>query len=128
MKHRHEKGDESLRPDALVYSNLINAVSNGGEFAHAEGLFWEMVDEYLKGNELCKPCIRHLNSVLAVWSKSDAPSAGERGEEMVLRWIRLNEEGLLDVEPDAYTFSLVLKCWYVGPRVFESFSGVRSSK
>jgi hypothetical protein len=124
MKHRFEQGDVSLRPDALLYSNLINAVSNGGGLAHAEDLLWEMVDEYLKGNELCEPRIRHLNTILAVWSRSHAPYAPERAEELLRRWLCLNDEGVLEVEPDNWTYSLVLKCWYVDSRMSVRFTNV----
>jgi pentatricopeptide repeat protein len=112
MKTRYESGDVGLRPDRLAYCNMINAASNSGGFLYAEQLLWEMVDEYLKGNATCKPCARSFNTILSVWSKSSATYAPERAEELVRRWIRLNDKGLLDIEPDGWSYSLVLKCWY----------------
>jgi pentatricopeptide repeat protein len=113
MKRRYEAGDNDLRPDVLAYSNLMNAITNSGGFAHAEDILWEMVDEYIKGNESCKPQIRNVNSILAGWAKATAPYAPERAEEIVRRWLRLNESNDISALPDSYTYCLVLKCWYV---------------
>lgn len=113
MKRRYEAGDNDLRPDVLAYSNLINAITSSGGFAHAEDILWEMVDDYIKGNESCAPQIRNVNSILAAWSKATAPYAPERAEEIVRRWLRLNESNDINAKPDSYTYCLVIKCWYV---------------
>ena len=111
MKARFEDGDEYLRPDHVAYSNLINAFAKGDGFVHAEKLLWEMVDDYLNGNDACKPRIRNLNTIIACWSRVSARHSPENAERIVGRWIRVTEETKLDTYPDSYTFSLLLKCW-----------------
>jgi len=113
MKARFDDGDEKVRPDALTYSNLINAFVKNNGYERAEDLLWEMVDDYLKGNEDCKPPIRTLNTLLAAWSNSIVSYAAERAENMVFRWLKILESTDLDVKPDMYTYNLLLKCWYV---------------
>jgi hypothetical protein len=116
MKRLVELGDEGLIPDSVAYSNLINAIVNGQGYAQAAGILWEMVDDFLKGNAKCKPRVRNLNTILATWSKSNAPHAPEQAEDIVRSWLRLNETTEMDVKPDAYTYCLLLKCWYVASR------------
>jgi len=111
MKQRYESGDTNLQPDTIVYSNLINALSKSEGFTRAEDILWEMVDDYLNGNTLCKPRIRNLNTIVAVWSKSSAPHAAIRAENVVRRWLHAMETTKLDVPPDNYTYCLLLKCW-----------------
>jgi hypothetical protein len=111
MKQRCERGDEGLAPDCVAYSNLINSIVNGQGYSRAADILWEMVDDFLKGNSKCKPRIRNLNTILAVWSKSSAPYAAERAEEIVHRWLKLNKTTEMDIKPDGYTYCLLLKCW-----------------
>jgi len=115
MKQLYEDGDEGVKPDNIAYSNLINAIAKSDGFAHAEDLLWEMVDDYINGNDKCKPRIRNLNTILAVWSKSPVPYAAEKAEAIVQRWLTAMEVTKLDVAPDNYTYCLLLKCWYVQP-------------
>lgn len=125
MKDKYDQGDKGMRPDNISYSNLINVYAKSNGFARAEEILWEMVDEFLKGNDSCKPKIRNLNTILAVWSKSTVPYAPERVEDLVRRWQRLVKTTKLDVPPDNYTYCLFLKCWYVLKR--ENSSVVRTS-
>jgi hypothetical protein len=101
-----------IRLDAIAYSNLLNIYTKTSH-ARAEDLLWEMVEDYLTGNESAKPRIRNFNTVLAMWSKSNKEQAPERAHAIVARLIELNETGELDVKPDTYTYSLLLKTWYV---------------
>ncbi|GKY94783.1 hypothetical protein MPSEU_000443400 [Mayamaea pseudoterrestris] len=116
MKYRVEQGDEELAPDTITYSNLINVIANGQGYARAADILWEMVDEFLKGNAKCKPRVRNLNTILAVWSKSYAPYAPEQAHKIVLRWLHLNETTEMTVKPDAYSYCLLLKCWSTSTR------------
>lgn len=113
MKKRFEAGDDSLKPDKMAYSNLMNAhINNKTTYNRAEDILWEMVDDYRSGNINAKPCTRNFNTVLAMWSKTPWDSeAPERSEELISRLLDLSKAGVLDVQPDKYTYSLLLKTW-----------------
>ena len=111
MKHYAQQGDEGLAPDSIAYSNLINVIASGQGYARAADILFEMVDDYLNGNAKCKPRVRNLNTILSVWSKSNAPYAPERAEEIVKHWLHLNKTTFMDVKPDEYSYSLLIKCW-----------------
>jgi hypothetical protein len=113
MKLLAAHGDEGLAPDSVAYSNLINAIVKGQGYARASDILWEMVDDFLNGNTKCMPRIRNLNTILSVWSKANAPYAPERAEEIIQRWLQLNQTTAMKVKPDPYSYSLLLKCWYV---------------
>ena len=114
MKERFHQGYQRLCPDAIAYSNLLNIFTKGSEtHTRAEAILWEMVQDYLSGNQSAKPRIRNFNTVLAMWSKSKASHAPDRAHYIVLRLLGLNGSNTLDVTPDPYTYSLLLKTWYV---------------
>jgi hypothetical protein len=58
MKERYLIGDDSLRPDRLSYVRLINANARTMRIGAAEGMLWEMVDDFLKGNDAAEPQLR----------------------------------------------------------------------
>jgi hypothetical protein len=137
MKDRFLAGDESMRPDCISYSILLNAYAADMKFAKAEDMLWEMVDDYLDGNETAKPRIRtfhrrvsgssdssssphhptlllftgNFNTVLAMYSKSKSKTAPKRAEQVLARFRDLHNRGDLDIQPDAFTYGLLLKSW-----------------
>jgi hypothetical protein len=104
-------GDETLRPDAAAYSRVIHAYIGGPNAPRAEDIFWEMVSDYLNGNNSAKPSLRILNNVVAVWSTMESSHAPERAESILHRIHELYNAGTLDVKPNSYTYSLMLKSW-----------------
>jgi len=112
MNDRYRAGDVHLRPDKIAYSNLMNAyAASKHSYARAEDILWEMVQDFLNGNEMAKPLVRSFNTVLAIWSKSEASHAPERAEAVLHRLHQLNKTKALDVKPDKYSYSLLLKSW-----------------
>jgi hypothetical protein len=104
-------GDESLRPDAAAYSNVIHAYIGGPNAPRAEDILWEMVSDYLNGNISAKPSLRLFNNVVAVWSTMESSHAPERAESIIHRIHELFNADALDVKPNSYTYSLMLKSW-----------------
>lgn len=112
MKDKVSKGQHQLRPDAIAYSNMVNIfVQHPSTHFRAEDVLWEMVEDYLGGNDTAKPRIRNFNTILAMWSKSVADEAPDRAQSIVSKLMRLNSNHKLDCTPDAYTYSLLLKTW-----------------
>jgi hypothetical protein len=105
-------GDESLRPDASAYSNVLHAYIGGPNAPRAEDILWEMVSDYQNGNNSAKPnSLRIFNNVVAVWSKTESPIAPERAESILHRIHELYNAGALNFKPNSYTYSLMLKSW-----------------
>jgi hypothetical protein len=111
MMTRFQGGDESLRPDDVAYTNVLHAYIGGTNAPRAEDILWEMVGDYLNGNNSAKPSLRLCNAVLSVWSVTEAPHAPERAEAMINRIHELCNAGALDFKPNSYTYSLMLKSW-----------------
>ena len=59
MKMRFHDGDESMRPDCISYSILLNTYAQKMMIDEAERILWEMVDDYtLHGNKAAEPRTR----------------------------------------------------------------------
>lgn len=112
MKKRYSQGNHGLQPDAIAYSNLLNIFTQRPALhSRAEDLLWEMVDDYLHGNCRAEPRIRNFNTILAMWSKSSEYEAPERAQALVMKLKDLSLAQALPVQPDSYTYSLLLKTW-----------------
>jgi hypothetical protein len=112
MLTRFRDGDESLRPDAAAYANVLQAYIGGPNAPRAEEILWEMVSDYRNGNNSAKPIsLRVFNNVVAVWSKTESPHAPERAESIIHQIHELYNEGALAFKPNSYTYSLMLKSW-----------------
>jgi pentatricopeptide repeat protein len=57
-----------------------------------------------------------------MYSKSKTDDAPQKAEQVVNRFRSLSASGVLNVCPDEYTYSLLLKTWYVCYRHFDSFT------
>lgn len=112
MLTRFRDGDESLRPDAAAYSNVLQAYIGGPNAPRAEDILWEMVNDYRNGNNSAKPIsLRVFNNVIAIWSKTESPQAPERAESIIHRIHELYNASALGFKPNSYTYSLMLKSW-----------------
>ena len=59
MKTRFHDGDESMRPDCISYSILLNTYAQKMMIDDAERILWEMVDDFtLNGNKAAEPRTR----------------------------------------------------------------------
>lgn len=99
-------------PDRVAYVTLLAIFTkNNATHNRAENLLWEMVGDFLNGNNGAKPYIRDFNSCMAMWSKSLADEAPHRAMRLILHLLRLNETSRLRAIPDSYTYGLLLKAW-----------------
>ena len=114
MKTRFLNGDDDLRPENFCYSFILNAFVDESKIEAAEDLLWEMVDDFLDGNDRAKPRIRDLNTILAMYACSGTEDAAARAECVVSRFRELHDTGALRLSPDGYTIlwlSRLLKTW-----------------
>lgn len=141
MKTRFNEGDESMRPDCISYSLILNTYARMMMINNAEGLLWEMVDDFIvHGNTAAEPRTRkyiqvgerfahitsnvhissiwiflkssgNFNTILAMHSRSTLSSAPERAEKVFQRYRDLCSRNLLRNKPDKYSYSLLLKAW-----------------
>lgn len=116
MKERFLNGEEGLRPDCICYSIVLNTFAQESKTKEAEALLWEMVDDFLSGNDSAAPRTRNFNTIMAMYARSDQPDAPERAEGVLFRFRELCDKGVIENRPDAYTYSLLLKTWVTSGR------------
>jgi hypothetical protein len=61
----------------------------------------------------CYVSTGNFNTVLAMHARSSTFRAPERAEKTLRRYRELCSQGILRNKPDAYSYSLLLKTWYV---------------
>ena len=147
MKMRFHEGDEAMRPDCISYSILLNTYAQKMMIDDAERILWEMVDDFtLYGNKAADPRTRkyttviiahsssctlfllmqapvlcqkgNFNTVIAMYARSPIYDAPERAEKVLRRYRDLSSHNLLENKPDEYSYSLILKAWYVHLKTF----------
>ena len=116
MKARFLAGNEGLRPDCIAYSIVLNTFAQESKCDEAEDLLWEMVDDFLSGNDSATPRTRNFNTILAMFARSNQQDAPDRAEGVVSKFRELCDKGVLQNKPDPYTYSLLLKCWVTSGR------------
>jgi pentatricopeptide repeat protein len=58
MKDRFLAGEQAQRPDCIAYSIVLNKFAQESMYGAAEAILFEMVDDYLTGNDGAKPRTR----------------------------------------------------------------------
>lgn len=112
INERFLQGDLNMQPDSVCYANLMNAFAKSStEWRRAEDILFEMIQDYLDGNEKAKPQVRAINTVLSLWAKATDDDATEQAESLLRRIHELNAFHGLDVYPDSYSYALLLKAW-----------------
>jgi pentatricopeptide repeat protein len=62
-----QDGDESMRPDCISYSILLNTYAQKMMLDEAERILWEMVDDFiLNGNKAAEPRTRELSKLFRI--------------------------------------------------------------
>lgn len=55
MKNRYIAGEQAQCPDCIAYSIVLNKFAQESMYNSAEDILFEMVDDYLSGNDSAKP-------------------------------------------------------------------------
>jgi pentatricopeptide repeat protein len=58
MKNRFLDGEQAQCPDSIAYSIVLNKFAQESMYDAAEALLFEMIDDYLRGNDSAKPRTR----------------------------------------------------------------------
>jgi pentatricopeptide repeat protein len=106
--------DKGVSPNTISYNSVIDAHVKSRNVERAEALLKEMHDSFVQGNPDVKPTIRTYSVVLAGWSRTRSPQAGERGEQLLDLMESLAESGELE-DPDIIVYNSVLHCWAKSP-------------
>lgn len=99
------KDDEDTPPDKITYTTIMNGFARSGEVRRAGEILQQMYNEYLQGNAVLAPDLRTFNTVLGAYAKSDLPDAPDQAETFLYDMRKLCDQGLLNIQPDAYTIS-----------------------
>ena len=70
------------RPDAHMYTILMDSWAQEGNMTKVQSLFQEMVHEAKHGNEEAKPDIKAFNILLKAWGASNSKSRTEVAEQL----------------------------------------------
>ena len=60
MQRRYEQGNEMMRPDRIAYSLVLNGYAEERNHEKAEEMLWEMVTDFLSGNDSAEPRTRNF--------------------------------------------------------------------
>merc|ERR1712032_325251 len=77
MINLHSKGEFEQRPDAFIYTSIINIHARRGDIEGANDVLKMMKNDFKSGNIHAKPSTYTYNILINGWSKSghdDAPS------------------------------------------------------
>jgi len=103
-------GGDDLRPNTVIYTNVIHAWANVGKADHAEALLQEMYLKYHQSeNPDVRPTLKTFNTVLSAWSKSSSPDAYKSAFDLFDLMNEFSEsrrDG--DLRPDIVTYNCLL--------------------
>jgi pentatricopeptide repeat protein len=109
LYHNHSDWLE-MQPNAIAYTTLINGLAQRGNAIEAEDMLNEQLQDFLSGNEACRPDTRTFNAVLNAWSKSiDDPKAVTRCQTLLTQMQELSSMEW-DCYPDQYSLTSVIIC------------------
>lgn len=113
-------GSESVRPDAVSYTSVIEAFANVGDTDNAERILDRLIKLYAQHNDpQLRPTTRCFNSVLKAWAQQSrqcrrsAPDVQipPRAESLLTRMRRLHKAAGVPVKPDVISYNLVMDIW-----------------
>lgn len=110
LKH-DETRDDSIRPDTITYSTVMDAYARRGNVEGANQVFQTMKDDFRSGNKRAKPNVRSYSILIDARAKSESASAPIEAESLLKEMIDLYIQGKLDEGPDCFSYTGVINCW-----------------
>jgi len=104
-------GDETLKPNAVFYSAILQAwaktsTAEGAE--KAEDLLQRNIALYAQGNDYAKPHTIVYNAVMDAIARSNTAGAGARAEDLLDEMESLYRSGDEDLRPSRRSFNAVI--------------------
>ena len=99
------KQDPQVQPNFVTYSTVMNAWARAAQPARAAAVLRAMYDDYVNGNEQAKPDVQSFNTVLKAYSRSTYANVPEEAEAFFCQMQSMADKGVLDIEPDTFTYS-----------------------
>lgn len=112
IKRAKDLKDDSLLPDTVTYTSLIQALANSREkdsIDRALKWFREMESQYLIGNDAVRPNKMTYTALINCWSYSNRPEAPEKVASILTKMEEAAEEGHFDSKPDAFVYGSIIK-------------------
>ena len=105
--------DESLRPDIVTYSTVIDCHTKCGCASiaadrRADELLRFVEGSYRSGDEALKPNAVFYSAILQAWAKTASEKGAENAENLLRRNMALYEEGFDYAKPHAIMYNAVM--------------------
>jgi PPR repeat len=100
------------KPDEKTYFHAITAWARSKEPAapdRAEKLFFDMLEQYNKGDTKMKPSMIHYTTLIHCWARSGHPDGPLRAQQAFETVIAFYESGDKDFEPDSMLYHALMK-------------------
>jgi len=117
LETRYDRtGDPDFRPNKICYNAVIDAFANRGEPHRAEAVLQRMFQQSESGNDLARPDIVGLTTVLKAWANSRNPEAADHATKIVESLKAFSKSGNKLLQPEIRTFTSLLDCYAKSPR------------
>ncbi|KAL3785965.1 hypothetical protein HJC23_005674 [Cyclotella cryptica] len=113
MKLKYRNGDDSMRPNKMTYTAMINCWSNRPEAPpeRVERILAEMEEDYERGFIDSKPDAFVYGSIIKAWSKSRLEDKANRAWKLYNRMKAKYESGDIEMQPnDIIITSIIATC------------------
>jgi hypothetical protein len=104
-------GEQSLKPNAVFYSAILQAYAKTGAISgaeKAEELLRRNIAMYDEGKDYAKPHTIVFNAVMDGFARSGIENAGKRAEELLNEMESLYQAGDEDMRPSRRSFNAVI--------------------
>ena len=118
MHYLHKQSDPDIKPNVVTYGAVIDAHAKSGErgaAARADALLAEMIQQHQADPVMyadLRPNTYVFNTVINCWAKSKEQDAASKAEEILVAMGRLYSSGMVNLKPDAFTYTAVIDVSY----------------
>jgi len=101
-----------LQTTLISYQSIISILAHHGEALLAEQFLDDLIHEYgIQYDAQLKPTAVPFETVLLAYTKCHHSDAAPRASSLLTHMSELYASGILERQPDAWSYNFVLKCW-----------------